>query len=66
MKLGELFDVMLDTYIVHMQCLKNDLDFIALSNDPIFDQYLNRDVLFIGKRNRLKGVRHYEINIIIK
>lgn len=66
MKMRELFDVMLVAWTVRLQCFENDLDFVAFSNDPIFDPYLNREVLHISKSDWIEGSCHYEINIIIK
>lgn len=65
MTLGDLFDVILGTWKVRLQCYETDLDFIAFSNDPIFEPYLNRTVRYIHKGIQILKSVHYEINIII-
>ncbi len=65
MTLGDLFDVILGTWKVRLQCDETDLDFIAFSNDPIFEPYLNRTVRYIQKGVQILKSVHYEINITI-
>lgn len=66
MKLGKVFDVMLDTWKVRLQCIQSDLDFIAFSNDPVFEPYLNCEIQYVFKGRWTQGSCNYEINIFIK
>lgn len=66
MKLGDLFDVILENWKVRLRCRETDLDFIAFSKDPIFEPYRNRTIQYIHKGLWISESGSYDIHVVIK
>lgn len=67
MTLGQLFDLMLETWKVKLTSRNNEMDFIDFSNSHQFEPYLDREIAFIGRGSYgADGQCMHEMQIVLK